>query len=45
MADASKAVRYSLEILAIAIPLAGLTYFLFDPDAFNAFMDWLFRAL
>ena len=45
MPKASKAVRYSLEILAIAAPLAVMTYFLFDPDAFNAFMDWLFRVL
>jgi hypothetical protein len=41
--DARKAIRHTLEILAIAIPLAAMTYFLFDPDAFNAFLDWLFR--
>jgi hypothetical protein len=45
MPNARKAVRYSLEILAIAAPLAAMTYFLFDPDAFNAFMDWLIRVL
>jgi len=38
-----KAVRYTLEILVIATPLAAMTYFLFDPDAFNAFLDWLFK--
>jgi hypothetical protein len=32
-------------ILAILAPLAAMTYFLFKPDAFNAFTDWLFRVL
>jgi hypothetical protein len=41
--DARKAIRHTLEILAIAAPLAAMTYFLFDPDAFNAFLDWLFK--
>jgi hypothetical protein len=41
--DTRKAIRYTLEILAIAAPLAAMTYFLFDPDAFNAFLDWLFK--
>lgn len=45
MPDSGKIVRYSLEILAIAVPLAGMTYFLFDPDAFNAFLDWLLKTL
>jgi hypothetical protein len=45
MPNASRIVRYSLEILAIVVPLAGMTYFLFDPDAFNAFLDWLLRVL
>jgi hypothetical protein len=45
MPDARKAFRYSLEILAIAAPLAAMTYFLFDPEAFNAFLDWLIRTL
>ena len=40
-----KTVRYTLEILAIAVPLAGMTYFLFDPDAFNAFLNWLLKTL
>jgi hypothetical protein len=42
---AAKAVRHSLEVLAIVIPLAVMTYFLFDPDAFNSFLDWLMRVL
>jgi hypothetical protein len=45
MPESGKIVRYSLEILAIAVPLAAMTYFLFDPDAFNAFLDWLLRTL
>jgi hypothetical protein len=45
MPNARKAARYGLEILAIAAPLAAMTYFLFDPDAFNAFMDWLIGVL
>jgi hypothetical protein len=45
MPNPSRIVRYSLEILAIAVPLAAMTYFLFDPDAFNAFLDWLVRVL
>ena len=45
MPDATKIIRYGLEILAILAPLAAMTYFLFKPDAFNAFMDWLFRVL
>jgi hypothetical protein len=43
MPDTRKAVRHTLEILAIAVPLAATTYFLFDPEAFNAFLDWLFK--
>jgi hypothetical protein len=45
MPDSGKIIRYSLEILAIAVPLAGMTYFLFYPDAFNAFLNWLLKTL
>jgi hypothetical protein len=45
MPDSRKIVRHSLEVLAIVAPLAGMTYFLFNPDAFNAFLDWLLRVL
>ena len=45
MPDSRKIVRYSLEVAAIIAPLAGMTYFLFDPDAFNAFLFWLMRVL
>ena len=40
-----KTIRHSLEVLAIVVPLAVMTYFLFDPDAFNAFLAWLMRVL
>jgi hypothetical protein len=45
MPTPNKIARYGLETLAIALPLAAMTYFLFDPDAFNAFLDWLMRVL
>jgi hypothetical protein len=38
-------VRYSLEGLAIVAPLTGMTYLLFNPDAFDALMDWLMSVL
>jgi hypothetical protein len=45
MPDSRKITRTSLEVIAIVAPLSGMTYFLFDPDAFNAFLDWLMRVL
>ena len=45
MPDSRKIVRHGFEVLAILAPLAGMTYFLFNPDAFNAFLDWLVRVL
>ena len=38
-------IKYVIDALLIAAPLAGILYFLFDPDAFNAFLDWLMRVL
>jgi hypothetical protein len=35
------AVRYTIDALLILVPLLGMTYFLFDPEAFNAFLAWL----
>jgi len=31
------AIKYGIDALLIVVPLLGITYFLFDPDAFNAF--------
>jgi hypothetical protein len=39
------AIRYGIDALLILVPLLGMTYFLFDPEAFNAFLAWLARIL
>jgi hypothetical protein len=39
------AIKYGIDALLIAVPLLGMTYFLFDPEAFNAFTAWLIHAL
>jgi hypothetical protein len=38
-------VKHSVDILLITVPLFVMTYFLFDPAAFNAFTAWLVRVL
>jgi hypothetical protein len=37
--------KYAIDALLIFAPLAGVMYFLFNPDAFNAFLAWLVRVL
>jgi hypothetical protein len=39
------AVKHSVDILLIALPLFVMTYFLFNPAAFDAFTAWLARTL
>jgi hypothetical protein len=39
------AVRYTLDTLLIIVPLIVMTYFLFDPAAFNLFTAWLARVV
>jgi hypothetical protein len=39
------AIKYGIDALLVAVPLLGMTYFLFDPEAFNAFTAWLVRVL
>jgi hypothetical protein len=39
------ALKHTVDILLIAVPLFVMTYFLFDPAAFNAFTAWLVRTL
>jgi hypothetical protein len=39
------AIRYGIDALLILGPLLVMTYFLFDPAAFNAFTAWLARVL
>jgi hypothetical protein len=41
MAAPCKIVRYANEIAAILVPLGGMTYFRFAPEAFNSFLAWL----
>jgi hypothetical protein len=38
-------IRYGIDALLILVPLLGMTYFLLDPEAFNAFLAWLPRIL
>jgi len=38
-------VRYTVDMLLVGVPLLVMTYFLFDPAAFNAFTAWLARTL
>ena len=39
------AIKYGIDALLIVVPLLGMTYFLFDPEAFNAFTAWLMGVL
>jgi len=39
------ALRYTLDTLLIIVPLIVMTYFLFDPAAFNLFTAWLARVV
>jgi hypothetical protein len=39
------AVRYTRDTLLVVVPLIVMTYFLFDPAAFNLFTAWLVRIL
>jgi hypothetical protein len=45
MPAARTIVKYTIDVLLIFVPLAGVIYFLFEPDAFNAFLAWLVRVL
>jgi len=45
MPPARTIVKYAIDALLIFAPLCGVMYFLFDPDAFNAFLAWLTRVL
>jgi hypothetical protein len=42
---ARRIVKYAFDVLLIFAPLAAVIYFLFNPDAFNAFSAWLVRVL
>ena len=45
MATSRTIAKYGLELFIILAPLAVVIYFLFDPDAFDAFLNWLARVL
>jgi|HubBroStandDraft_1064217.scaffolds.fasta_scaffold802489_1 hypothetical protein len=38
-----KVVAYTRDALLIAVPLAGMSYFLAYPASFDAFLDWVLR--
>jgi hypothetical protein len=40
-----KSLKITLDALLIVIPLVIVIYFLSNPDAFNAFLDWMMRTL
>ncbi len=42
---ARRIIKYTFDALLIFAPLAAVIYFLFNPDAFNAFSAWLVRVL
>lgn len=37
--------KYGFDLLLVLAPLAVVIYFLFDPGAFDAFLNWLARVL
>jgi hypothetical protein len=39
------AAKYTLDTLLVVTPLVVMTYFVFDPAAFDAFTAWLTRVL
>jgi ABC-type phosphate/phosphonate transport system permease subunit len=41
----SKRLKIAFDVLLIAVPLAIVIYFLANPDALNAFLDWMMRTL
>jgi hypothetical protein len=40
-----KSLKIALDVLLIVVPLVIVIYFLANPDAFNAFLDWMMRTL
>ncbi len=34
---------YAINLLLIFVPLGGMLYFMFDPDAFDAFLNWMVK--
>jgi hypothetical protein len=44
MRSAKAAIRYTIDGALILIPLVVTTYFLLRPEAFDAFLAYLFRT-
>ena len=40
-----KPLKIAFDVLLIVVPLAIVIYFLFSPNSFNAFLDWMMRTL
>ena len=40
-----KSLKVALDVPLIVIPLVIVIFFLSNPDAFNAFLDWMMRTL
>ena len=38
-----KIIFYVLNVLVIFVPLGGMLFFMFDADAFDAFLNWKVR--
>jgi hypothetical protein len=38
-------IKYAFDVVLVFAPLSAIIYFLFDPDAFNAFLAWLVHVL
>ncbi len=34
---------YAINLLLIFVPLGGMLFFMFDADAFDAFLNWMVR--
>jgi hypothetical protein len=45
MPKGSKVVAYTRDALLVLIPLGVVLYFMFDPDAFDAFFAWIAKVL
>ena len=45
MPKSSKVVAYTRDALLIFVPLGVVLYFMFDPDAFDAFLAWIAKVL
>ncbi len=40
-----KIIFYAVDLLLIFVPLGAILYFMFDPPAFDAFLNWLVSVL